>query len=367
MNVNLIIPPQKQLEQPRAYVPLGLGYLAAVLERENHSVSITDLNEVSTIPDADVYGITSVSASYPDAKRIALNLKERGKVVIGGIHPSLYPEQVFQDTKCDYVVVGEGENVINSIVLGQHPTGIVDAGYIKDINTLPLPARHLFSNIVDYSGIHGQEVGVGATTLISSRGCPYSCAFCTKIPQTSIVRYHSPERMVMEMKTVTEQYDVTHFRFVDDIFTLNRERVARFCNLKRREREHATWICITRADKLDRELLNDMCYAGCKEIHIGVESGSQRVLDLMNKNIPVSTLIKTITRIKEANIRVKIYLIYGYPGETEDDREKTMMFMKKARPDKVTVSQYTPSGGWFYPDEDKSYSMFKERCIELCR
>lgn len=367
MNVVLVVPPQKQLEQPRAYISLGLAYLAAVLETEGHVVSVTDLNETSTIPDADIYGISSVSATYRDAKEVSINLLRRGRVAFGGIHASLYPNQVLQDTNCDYVVIGEGETIFNDVVLGRLNNGIIDAGYVKDLDSLPLPARHLFSNVVDYSGIHGQEVGEGATTIISSRGCPYRCTFCTKIPQTSITRFRSPQKMIIEMKEVINQFDVTHFRFVDDIFTLNRERIIKFCNLKIKEGIKATWVCITRADKLDKNLLNNMYHAGCKEIHIGVESGSQKVLDLMNKDISVSTLINAISKIKKSGIKAKTYLMYGYPGETDEDREKTIMLVKKTKPDKITISHYAPAGEWFYPDENEEYAVFRRRCLEECR
>lgn len=249
---------------------------------------------------------------------------------------------------------------------------------MENLDTLPFPARHLFPNIVDYSGIHGQERGEGATTIISSRGCPFHCSFCTKIPQTSTVRFRQPDKILLEMKTVMDDYDVTHFRFVDDIFTLDSKRVEKFCELKSSEGNDATWICITRADALNTHLLKQMKDAGCREIHIGVESGSQRILDAMNKQTTVKTLRDAVTDIKKTGIRVKTYIMYGYPGETEKDREETIRFIREVKPDKVTVSEFTPipgsllwdecstSDNWFYSDDNDEYNDFRRRCTELC-
>jgi len=172
--------------------------------------------------------------------------------------------------------------------------------------------------------------------------------------------------MVMEMSDVINHFDVTHFRYVDDIFTLSRKRIIKFCKLKRNRRIDATWVCITRADALDEYLLQRMRWAGCREVHIGVESGSQRVLDLMNKQTTIKVLEDAIWKIKDVGIVAKVYLMYGFPREEDEDREKTLEFIKRTKPDKVTISRYAPSGEWFYPDEDENYNAFKKRCIELC-
>jgi len=365
-HINLVIPHQGQLRQPRAYIPLGLAYIGAVLEQSGHEVSITDLNDGNVKGEADIYGITATTATYENAVKTALNL-ENERVVMGGIHVSIFPKKTLCDTVCDHVIVGEGEYAFRDLANGVIKNRIIQAGYIEDLDALPLPARHLFNNVVDYSGIHGQERGVGATTLISSRGCPYHCAFCTKITQTSKVRFHSPKRMIEEIKDVMRNYNVSHFRFVDDIFTLSRKRIEKFCEFS--AGLDFTFICITRGDALDNHLLKKMRRAGCLEVHIGVESGSQRILDAMNKQTMVKVLEEAIRKIKDAGIRVKTYLMYGFLGEEKEDREKTIEFVKRTRPDKVTVSKFTPLPGstawhetqehWFYPEEE-DYLEFKK-------
>jgi len=133
-----------------------------------------------------------------------------------------------------------------------------------------------------------------------------------------------------------------------------------------------TWVCITRADSLDAEMLKAMKGSGCREVHIGVESGSDKVLKAMNKQVTAEGLLKGVQLIKDAGIRVKTYLMYNFPGETDEDRKKTVEFIRKAQPDKFTLSRFIPLPGssiakefdsdkvWFYPDEDETFSAFRE-------
>jgi anaerobic magnesium-protoporphyrin IX monomethyl ester cyclase len=379
MKVALINPPQDQLAQPDAYIPLGLAYIGAVLEKDGHNVVTS--NGI-TIPEADVYGITCVSATYQSALAVRKKI-DHGMVVVGGIHPTIAPNETLFEFRCDHVIEGEGEYAFRDLLrLKRNPENtiakpIIHAGYIQDIDALPLPARHIFprDHVVDCTGIHGQEKGEGATTMITSRGCPFDCNFCTRIPQTRKVRLHSPDRMIAEMNHVMDEYPVSHFRFVDDMFAVRKDRVMKFCEgiLGDHLNHDATWICITRADSLDKELVRNMKKAGCTEIHIGVESGSNRVLELMNKKTTVDVLEKGVKMIKDAGIRAKTYIMYGFEGETDADRAKTIAFVKRAKPDKVTVSHFTPLRGsrmwaeashedsnWFYPEDDPGYKRFKE-------
>jgi len=376
LDVVLINPPQLQLAQPRAYIPLGLAYLGAVLVDANITVEVVNLADkpiedvtINTFPDATLYGISCNSATYPAVIEISRILKEYDrKLVIGGIHPSIFPNKVLQETKCDYVITGEGEYALRDLALGKTSNKIINAGLIKNLDELPLPRRQLFAyaDVVDYTGIHGQEKGVGGTTILTSRGCPYNCSFCCKIPQTKKMRYHSPRHVVKELKQVMATYGVSHFRFIDDIFTLQKRRIETLCNLIIKDGLHITWVCITRADKVNESLLKTMRDAGCIEVHIGCESGSQRVLDSMNKRITVRQNIEAIHLIKKVGMRAKVYLMTNYPGETEADVEMTKKFMEEARPDKYTLSTFVPFPGsrvyesykgnnprsmWFYPDE----------------
>lgn len=383
--VCLITPPQTQLLQPRAYIPLGLAYLGAALEEAGIEVEVLNLADVENIegvnyPDADWYGVTCISATQDAVKGLVPFL--RGKVAVGGPHPSVFPVEAADTLGVDVVMAGEAEHLFRDVVTGKTaPKAVMDAGIIADLNCLPQPARHLFDreDVVDRSGIHGQEEGVPATTVITSRGCPYRCTFCCKgHPMFTQYRYRGAVNVLEELLALKVDYGIEHIRFVDDEFTLYPKRIAEL--MREIKPLDMTWVCITRADTLSPRLLRLMRQAGCVEVHVGVESGSNRVLERMNKKTSAEVLLKGIRAIKEAGIRAKTYLMYGFPGETGEDREKTVEFMRQAKPDKFTVSRFVPLPGsaiaennpslgrqWFYPDENADFTDFRKRITEAIK
>lgn len=382
--VVLINPPQTQLLLPRAYISLGLASIAAVLEESGVDVEILNLADCRDvegveIPESEWYGISCVSATLPATKKLVSLLRGKGKTVVGGVHPSVAPEETRLEINPDVVMSGEAEHLFRDLVTGVvEPEPIMHAGLIQKLDGLPFPARHMFDreDVVDTTGIHGQEKGVPATTIMTSRGCPYSCNFCTKgHPMFNWYRYRSADKVYDELVHLKEEYAVEHMRFVDDEFTLHTQRTADL--MRKMKPLGLTWICITRVDTLDKPLLKLMKGAKCKEVHVGVETGSDRLLRLMNKQTTSDILLKGIHRIKEAGIRVKTYLMANYPGETEEDRRLTVEWMKKAKPDKLTLSNFTPlpgsaiavyikqkGDGWFYPDEDKAFIEYRDRLKE---
>lgn len=343
MKVNLINPPQLELYEPSAYQPLGLLYIGAVLNRDGFECSYVDLSDKEEIQvaDADYHLITVNSATYGSSKKVMQKIAHGFKVA-GGFHPSLFPNESLKQLNLDAVVVGEGENVITR-VLRDRKRGIFNGGVIKDLDSIPFPARELvpIKKLRNLSNIHGDSYkGDGAaTTIITSRGCPYRCAFCSKaLKQTRYFRYRSPINIYNELKEVQEKYDIHHFRFIDDCFTVNVGRVHRLCKLIKNL--DICWLCITRTDAVNRQLLTEMYEAGCREIHYGIESGSQRLLDLMNKQVTVETNLYAVKIAKEAGLKVKIFLMYGFPTEKTEDIELTKKFVLKAQPDKWTLSKF---------------------------
>ena len=395
MEVLLVNPPQPELRQPRAYIPLGLAYIGAVLERSNIPVKIWNVadrrvGEIRKIPHADIYGITCVTAAYRSVVQLSRKIKERGgRVVLGGIHASIMPEQTLKDSSCDHVITGEAEFAFRDLVLGEIRSPIFNAGIIKELDELPMPARHLFNgrDVVDFTEIHGRTYDRsrrGATTICTSRGCPYNCAFCCKNPFTKTVRLHSPRRVVEEFKQVVKDYGIAHFRIVDDMFTVNRERVEEICRLIKVEDLTIYWTCITRSDHVDKNLLHVMYEAGCRQIDFGIESGSQRILNLMRKGTTVERNEEAVKAAKEEGIRVKVFLMHGFPSETKRDLEKTVDFVKRVKPHAFTLSKFQPlpgshiwshpekyglnaleKGSYFYPDSDEEHRKLKET-LEGC-
>ena len=374
--VVLIQPPQRNLKEPKAYPPLGLCYLGAALLEAKIDVEVINFADIpiedisiDNIPKADFYGITCVSATYPEVVQISKILRETaiGKVVIGGAYPSISPLQTYKESQCDYIITGEAEYAFRDLVLGKKKPNekIIHAGIIKNLDELPFPARQLFKKeeIVNFSGILGQEKGVGGVSLLSSRGCPMRCSFCCREHEMfTTFRYCSPSRVQGEMKQIMEEYGINFFRFLDDAFTVNRRRVLKLCEeIKDLQSE---WRCITRADWIDKELLEAMKEAGCVGCDFGIESGSQRMLNLMNKRLTVEGNIKAIKLMKDVGLSPKVFLMCGFPGETERDIELTKRFIQVAKPDSFTLSQFTRANdkGWFYPDEqgDTGYKELKQ-------
>lgn len=383
--VCLINPPQTELRAPKAYMPLGLAYLAATLLNSGIDTEILNLSDVNNlenmkIPDANWYGITCVSATYKPVIELC-NLID-GKIVVGGVHPTVEPEQTLKDTGADFVVTGEGDYAFRDLVSGLlEPKGrIIEAGVIEDLDSLPFPARHLFpyNEVVNKDGILGCEKGVAASSIITARGCPYRCSFCVKAHEMfRRFRYRSAENIREELALLVEDYGVQHVRILDDTFTLIKKRVLDLCaeigDLG------ITWACITRADRIDDEMLTGMKKAGCIEVNIGVETGSERLLKLMNKNETVESYIKASEKIRGAGMIFKPFLMYDFPTETREDREDTLKLVRKIKPDKFTLSKFTLLPGsdmwinpekygiaqvhqsYFYPDEkDAGWMNFKE-------
>lgn len=347
--VNLINPPQPQLYDPSAYPSLGLLYLGAILEKEEFTCHYIDLSalepyEKIRVPKADFHLITVMSATYQSSQRVMESI-ENGFKVAGGFHPSLFPEKSLKELGVDAVVVGEAENVISEVLLEKRK-GVTYGDTIKNLDALPFPARHLIplSKLRNLSNIHGDTYknDGASTTLISSRGCPYRCAYCCKaLPQMRYIRYRSAKNVVDELEEITSKFDIWHFRFVDDIFTVNRKRVHDLCALINQRQIEIYWLCITRTNTVTTDLLQTMYEAGCREIHFGIESGSQRLLELMNKQTTVETNLKAIEKAKKVGLKVKVFLMYDFPTETEEDIELTKKFVVKAQPDKWTLSKFT--------------------------
>jgi len=360
MKATLINPPRSYLIEPEAQAPMGLLYIAAVLEQEGWEVQYVDLAFTDEMPEADLYGITATSADYPDAVEIAKRLKERhGLTILGGRHVTGVGGQV--DKVFDAWVSGEGERGIRLIVK-DFPN--LAKGYIcspvEDLDSIPFPARHLLpvqgKNIFAYK----QRYWEGDTTcLLTMRGCPYECAFCTAGGDK--VRYRSADNVIAEIEHIIETYGIREFRLSDDTFTLNRKRLLKL--LPRMKECNIFWRASIRAYPLDPELLKLMAASGCVELSYGIESGDQRVLDRVNKGITLEQSECAMKWSKEAGITVRALMVAGLPGETPESAYKTIEFMERTRHywDIAALTNFVPLPGspiW------KSPEAFGVKCIK---
>ena len=359
--VVLLNPPQLNSLDDRLDPPLGLMYMAGVLEQKCINISIVDLagRKVeewnNLIPKADIYGLTVFSASLNISRDIARLIKQKNEsavIVAGGPHPTSLPNETLNYPEFDHVFTGEGEYTLLNFVRNQEKgiknEKIISAKTITDINVLPLPARHL----VDLQNYTREVEGKKATSLVTSRGCPYDCSFCCKDVHGRKVRYRSSDKVIEEIAGIQADHNIHSFIFYDDIFTLNRKRLLTLC--KELKGMNLTFRCNGHSGintYKDYVMLRE---AGCQEIAFGIESGSQEILNKINKRTTVQQNLETILTAKRAGLLTKAYLVVGFPGETQETINATKRFMDQADPDKFTLFQFVPLPGcdvWKHPEK----------------
>jgi anaerobic magnesium-protoporphyrin IX monomethyl ester cyclase len=358
IDVVLIYPKQIGLKEPTAYAPLGLLYIAANLIKNDISVSVINYADNESIPEANFYGIYTCNSSYRYVKEIVSYLmvdRPAGKIILGGPHCISFPEKVLKETGVDYVVDGEGEYATVSIVRNEVHEGIVFAKKIKDIDKLPFPARDImpFYEVFNSTNIHRHSDSGIATSMVTMRGCPHICSFCSKIKTLKgYPSLHSPAYIVAEMMELKNKYGCTHIRIQDDLFNINVQRTLKICDMI--EGEGFSFTFCTRGDTLqDMYVLRRMKQAGFDTIAIGVESADNGILRSVQKNETIEVIKQAFINCRSMGIRTHALLQFGLPGETLETIEKTKEFMKEIKPDTYILSSFTPlpdSDIWNNPD-----------------
>lgn len=343
-------------------LPLGIGVLASVLEKNKFDVKIIDcvpenlsLEELKERIDRekpDLIGITATILSYDAALETGKKLKNY-KIVIGGPHFTSVPEKVMQEECFDFGVIGEGEETIlelcNALKYDKDFSKINGLVYrengeikinkrrelIKNLDELPFPALHLYPDLKKYTPMPGGYKQLPFAHMITSRGCPYRCVYCDRSVFGNRFRSQSPERVIKEIEFLVEKYGVKEIKFYDDTFTMDMERVSKICDLIIEKGIKITWSCSTRVDRVNKELLMKMKKAGCWQIDYGLESGDQRMLNIMKKGITLEQSRNAAKWTKEAGIRLRAFIILGMPGETNESIRNTIDFVKELRVDVV--------------------------------
>ena len=376
--ITLVNPPQRELKEPLAYPPIGLCYLAAIAE-EKYDCQIENLADgIRELDYADIFGITCSTACIPSVSKLVKQIRanhENSVVMVGGPHPTVAPADAAKRCDVDYVVRGEGEPLMNKLhtLRRQRKPVIIDAGYVKNLDALPLPARYLLDEdtVVNLSGIHGSDKP--STAISSSRGCPYRCTYCCKgHPMYVTLRLRSSENVLRELTHLKTEYGIEHIRFVDDTFTFDKRRTIAIANgIKDLD---MTFICMTRADKIDEEVANALGQGRCTQVQLGIETASPRLLKRMNKGETVRDYERAMTLLTNAGVSIKALLIMNYPTESEEDRLITLKFLNEFKPSTFNLSWFTPLPGsgirwmgetsFFYPDENKSWIEYREQIQE---
>jgi anaerobic magnesium-protoporphyrin IX monomethyl ester cyclase len=317
--------------------PLGLFYLVSVLKQCGIKAQICDLGLGEELPGGNLY----ITGTTPQEKEI-LALQSDSYTVLGGPHASIDHENL--KDKFSLVVRGEAEKVIEFIVRNK-PKGFIHAKRIVDLDSLPFPDRttaHKYDYRID---------GKKATTAISSRGCTGRCSFCSRAVMGRGVYLRSAENVVAELREIKE-LGFEAVMFYDDTIAIEKFRLRQICHglLKL----GLTWRCFVRADQVNQEILNVMGQCGCHEILIGVESGSQKILDNIRKGETVEQNRRAILMMREAGIRSKASIIVGLPGESWETIEETRRFIEETQPDETDIcilSVYKGTDIWKNPDK----------------
>ena len=369
MNVLLINPPslvsQNEVIDRFQIItpPLGLAYLAGMLEHHEYPVKILDgiaLNlSLSSLKRSvkkeqpSIVGVTATTSQIFDALKVVKAAKEvcpECFTIIGGAHVTFLPIETMNDPSygkyLDAVCIREGEQTIYELTKTlEKNSGDLSAvrgiayrkntsikineprPLIEDLDSLPWPSRHLLP--MDRYKLLGKEEDIGH--IYTSRGCPFNCIFCSssKILGNRF-RARSPESVVKEFEHIVSEYDPMTIEFVDDLFTLNRKRVVKICRkLRKRHLYDIPWACSSRINVTTKSMLAEMKKAGCLLIYYGIESGSQRVLNLMKKQLSIEQIVKVVKWTQEAKINLLGSFLFGIPGETKAEMEQTIGFAKK--------------------------------------
>jgi anaerobic magnesium-protoporphyrin IX monomethyl ester cyclase len=334
---------------PFRFPPLGLGYIASYLRKNNISVDIVDctfLNWAEAVErirgtKPKIIGIQSMFTMKQKAIELAKLLRNECDLLIaGGPLPTTNPISFLVDF--DLVVIGEGEQTMLELVRRFEKNlnysdikGIVykEDGQIKstplrefmqNIDKIPFPARDLFDNRA-YKENFFKKFGYTITPIMTSRGCPYNCDFCSRPVFGNTFRTRSPNNIMDEMEEVVESgYD--RIWFADDCFTLDRKRLIDICDGIIKNHINVKWECLSRVDTIDRETTQRMKEAGCVRMFFGIESGNNSVLKLMNKQINIEKACEAVSLTKQAEIQSGAFFIIGYPGETDETILDTINF-----------------------------------------
>ena len=341
--------------------PLNLLALAAYLEANgikpiihDEVRPITDLQEL--LGKVKYAGITANTCTYPRAVELNRLIKEQHPhiaTIVGGVHPTTMPEQALRDG-FDIVVRDEGERALCAILRDGTREGIVSGEHIGD-EELYRPARHLIDmefytrmkiNEPQNSSLDFVEpANTPVASMLATRGCPFSCIFCHNIWRHSRMRFMPVERVIDEVAFLKAHYGVAAIWFLDDHMFIKKSWSLNLFQQLIESKLNIYWASSARADSMDEELLEAAARAGCKQLTIGVESGSDSVLETLDKRTTAAENYEAVRRCRKYGIRALSAIMLGNPGETLEDIRKTEAFLIKSKTDSTSISFLTPYPG----------------------
>jgi anaerobic magnesium-protoporphyrin IX monomethyl ester cyclase len=342
--------------------PLGLLYIASFIREHGHTPYVIDVtarkwsfqqavdNALALNPDG--IGISAKTINIYNADKIARELKKKGFtgfIVLGGAHISAVPLETFSRFQSfDFGVIGEGESTFLELIENiskkrsiKDVLGIIyrdDTGQIitnpprpviANIDILPLPAWDLlpdFPNSYPHNALETRRLP--AASIITSRGCPFSCTFCDRAIFGSVVRQHSADYTLNMIRHLKERYGIRDLMMLDDNFILDKKKLFKVCDAMIEEKMDLTWYCMGHAKVMTEDRLRKIKESGCWFIEIGIESGSDRILNFIRKNTNKTEIAQAVKRARDAGLKVKGNFIFGFPTETKESLKETIDFAK---------------------------------------
>lgn len=378
----------KEKEIMRPYVPLGILYISAFLEKNGYDNEIFDstfssfekLKAYLLKTQPGIIGIYTNLMTKLNVLKIIRFIKEtpslkKTKIILGGPEVTNHAEN-FLKYGADIIVIGEGEETMFEIVRhyseknDESPGSITGIAFknsydeiifsperikIKNTDDLPFPNRKKV-NLQLYFDAWKNKHGESAISVSTMRGCPYTCKWCSRAVYGLSYRRRSPVLVVDELEWIQKNYIVDTIWFVDDVFTISRKWMKEFSDEIKKRNLSIKYECITRADRLNEEIMQLLKSSGCFRVWIGAESGSQKVIDAMDRRVKVEQVREMIQLSKKYGIQSGTFIMVGYPGETEDDISQTLEHLKISDPDLFTITiAYPIKGTPLYEEVESSF------------
>lgn len=364
-------PREQRIMKP--YPPLGLLYISAWLGKHGIENSVFDttfrsMEElISTIQDnpPEIVGIYVNLMTKPTVLKLMASVRKMDrapKIILGGPEVTHSAEK-FLRAGADAIVIGEGEQtflelvktILSGSTINDSIAGIAffDNGQfvqtserekMRDLDELPLPSRDKI-DLTQYLNAWKKTHGKNAISVSTMRGCPYTCKWCSRAVYGLSYRRRSPENVVTELKSIVDQFNPDSIWFVDDVFTISHKWLKQFQLALHESNIRIAYECITRADRMNEEVIQILKDTGCFRVWIGAESGSQKVIDLMDRRVDVNQVREMIRLARRYGIEAGTFIMLGYPGETEDDIQETIRHLKQSNPDHFTITLAYPIRG----------------------
>ena len=373
---------------------LGIGYIAAVLEKRGYEVQLVDKTiaqeEIPALATEivamkpDVVGFYSVSENFKNVLEILKHIKEKESSIttlVGGAHVYGLPVESMSYEWIDYAIWGEAEESFAKLLDcnfdSQHFSEIEGLIYrennevkinpmalVHDLDSLPFPARHLYSPLDMYRPSILAYKRLPATGMLTSRGCSHKCVFCHSGKGLFKLRFHSAQYVLEEIKMLHRDYGINEFVLFDDTFTIRKSRVFEICEGILKEGLNISWSCNARVNDITPELLTVMKRSGCWMMQYGVESGNQEILKIIKKGTKLEQIMKACQLTIDMGMQVKAYFILGHPGETVETLNDTIDFMSKLPAHYASINFMTPLPGTELWDTAEQYGTIDKEKLE---